>query len=317
MLDTAWYILFLAWMIDYFSGDPKWLPHPVVCMGKAIDFFEPLFRKFEKNLLASGGIFALFLIAATFGIGYGFVKVSIFLHPLFGDAVQVVLLFYCFSSASLEKAGMAVFNALDKNDLPKARQKVGMTVGRQTQRLDEKGVIRACIETIAENFVDGFLSPLFFAVIGGVPLALAYKMVNTLDSMVGYKNEKYLYFGRVSARIDDAANFIAARVSVCIIAAAAGILMSFENGKNTLKTGFSKGRLHESPNAGFPEAAFAGALSIKLGGPGIYHGKRVEKPFIGKEFKDPDTGKIKSACRVMRLASFFGIVLSCLILFIV
>lgn len=317
MLDTAGHIIFLAYVLDYFSGDPRWLPHPVVCMGNAIAFFEPLFRRLQKNPLASGGMFALFLMAGAWMIGYGFVKISILLHPLLGAVIQILLLFYCFSSASLEKAGMAVLNALHKNDLPQARKKAGIIVGRQTQNLDEKGVTRACIESIAENFVDGFLSPLFFAVIGGVPLALAYKMVNTLDSMVGYKNEKYLYFGRISARMDDAANFIPARISVCIIAAATSILISFEKGKNALKTGFSQGRLHQSPNAGFPEGAFAGALRIRLGGPVVYDGKRIENPFIGKEFKDPDIGNIKSACRIMRLASFLAILVSCLILFLV
>jgi adenosylcobinamide-phosphate synthase len=190
-----------------------------------------------------------------------------------------------------------------------------MIVGRQTDTLDERGVTRACVETVAENFVDGFLSPLFFAVIGGVPLAIAYKMVNTLDSMVGYKNETYFYFGRASARTDDVANFIPARLSVLIISLGAA-LFSFNQGILAFKTGFSQGDLHKSPNAGYPEAAFSGALWVRLGGPSTYHGTRVEKPIIGRSFNDPEKGKIKQACDLMMLASFLATLVACAILLV-
>ena len=165
-----------------------------------------------------------------------------------------------------------------------------MIVGREVKYLDNTGVVKATIETVAENFVDGFLSPLCFALVGGVPLAMAYKMINTLDSMVGYKNEKYILFGRVAAKIDDIANYIPARISLVVISFAAGLL-DIRKGKRALLTGFKDGRLHKSPNAGYPEAAFAGALKIKLGGPNYYHGKLVEKPYIGSRFKNPESGK--------------------------
>lgn len=310
MMELHWYIVLAAFILDFILGDPKILPHPVIYMGKAIGFFEGRFRKLFKHLLVSGFFFACFLIFSTWLIAFFTIKLSIWVHPVFGSIVQALLLFFCFSSKSLETAALTVFCALKENDLEKARKKVAMIVGRQTQRLDERGITRAAVETVAENFVDGFLSPLFFALIGGVPLALAYKMINTLDSMVGYKNDTYILFGRPSARIDDVANFIPARLSVLIIASGAFIL-SPRKGVQALKTGFLQGSLHKSPNAGYPEASFAGALESRLGGPNFYHGTRVEKPYIGKEFKDPEKEKIRQACDLMMLCSFLATLISC------
>jgi len=315
MIEIQWFVILSAFILDFILGDPKKLPHPVIYMGKAIDFFESRFRKHFKSLLISGFFFAAFLILSTWLIAFIMIKLSMSIHPVLGNIVQVILLFFCFSSTSLEKAAISVFSALEENDIKKARKKVSMIVGRQTQTLDQNAITRASVETVAENFVDGFLSPLFFAMIGGVPLALAYKMINTLDSMVGYKNEPYILFGRASARIDDAANFIPARLSVLIIALGAALL-SFKRGILSLRTGFSQGSFHKSPNAGYPEAAFAGALKIRLGGPNVYHGVLVEKPYIGKEFKDPQKGKIKQACDLMMLSSFLAMLIACFILFV-
>ena len=315
MIEIQWYVVLAAFILDFVLGDPKRLPHPVIYMGNAISFFEDPFRRYFKHLLVSGFFFASFLILSTWLIAFVTIKVSISIHPVFGNFVQVVLLFFCFSSASLEKAALSVFHALKENNIERARKKVSYIVGRNTKTLDEKGVIRASVETVAENFVDGFLSPLFFAMIGGVPLALAYKMVNTLDSMVGYKNDTYILFGRPSARIDDVANFIPARISVLIISLSA-LLLSFKKGISAAKIGFTQGLLHKSPNAGYPEAAFAGALKIRLGGPNIYHGVLVEKPYIGKEFKDPEKESIKQACDLMMLASFSATLISCFLLFL-
>ena len=313
MIDIQWYVIPAAFILDFILGDPKILPHPIIYMGKAISFFESGFRKYFKHLLVSGFLFAGFLIFSTWLMAFITIKVSISIHPVFGNIVQACLLFFCFSSKSLEKAALSVFHALEENDIQKARKKLSMIVGRQTETLDQNAVARASVETVAENFVDGFLSPLFFAMMGGVPLALAYKMINTLDSMVGYKNDTYIFFGRASARVDDVANYIPARLSVLIIALSA-FLLSFKKGMSALKTGFSQGSLHKSPNAGYPEAAFAGALEIRLGGPNVYHGNRVEKPYIGKEFKDPEKEKIKQACDLMMFSSFLATLISCGIL---
>lgn len=315
MFEIHWAVIFGAFILDFLLGDPKILPHPVIYMGKAIAFFEIRFRQMIKNLPVSGFFFAVFLILSTWILAFSVITLSMMIHPVFGYFVQMVLLFFCFSSKSLEKAALKVFQALENHDIEGARKAVSMIVGRQTQTLDEKGITRASVETVAENFVDGFLSPLFFAVIGGVPLALAYKMVNTLDSMVGYRNEAYILFGRASARIDDVANFIPARISVLLISLST-FLLSFKTGVQAFKTGFSEGSRHKSPNSGYPEAAFSGALQVRLGGPNVYHGVLVEKPFIGIAFKDPEPWKIRQACRLMMAASWSALLISCFILFV-
>ena len=315
MSNLHWYIVFGAFVLDFLLGDPERLPHPVVVMGRAVSYFESRFRKGIANPFLAGLLFACFLIIATWLAGWGIIRGVQWIDPFLGDVIQMVFLFFCFSSKSLEKAAMAVFDALQTGRLEQARQKVGWIVGRETCELDEAGVTRAAVETVAENFVDGFLSPLFFACIGGVPLALAYKMVNTLDSMVGYKNEQYLLFGRAAARIDDAANFIPARLSVPVITAAMS-LISVVQARRSFATAMSQGRRHKSPNAGYPEAAFAGALGIRMGGANVYHGKRVDKPFIGDRFPDPSPVHIRQACDLMMLASLTSAVIAFGILYL-
>lgn len=310
MGEIAWYIIFAAFVLDFLGGDPRWLPHPVVGMGNAITFFEPRFRAWVSNPLSAGLLFAVFLVAATWALAFGVVKLAGWIHPVLGTCVQVLLLFYCFSARSLVQAAVAVARPLEARDIETARKKVAMIVGRETQNLDAAAVTRATVETVAENFVDGFLSPLFFALLFGVPGAMAYKMINTLDSMVGYKNDTYLLFGRASARIDDVANFIPARLSVLVIAFAA-FLLSAQRGLSALKTGISQGRRHKSPNAGYPEASFAGALKIRMGGPNVYHGKVVVKPYIGGQFNDPNLHGISRACELMMLSTLISTLAAC------
>lgn len=314
MLELQWYVVLAAFILDFFLGDPEMFPHPVVYMGRAIDFFEAWFRKKSKDLFVSGFFFACFLILSTWVLAFITLYLSMALNPVFGCFVQIMGLFFCFSSSGLEKAALKVFHALDQNNIEKARSELSLIIGRQTQTMDKSAVTRAAVETVSENFVDGFLSPLIFAMIGGVPLALAYKMVNTLDSMVGYKNDKYRLFGRVAARIDDAANFIPARLSVVIISAGTAFF-SIRKAWSALKTGVLQGSFNKSPNAGYPEACFAGALEIRVGGPGIYNGIKVEKPYIGKEFKDPGKIKIKQACDLMMLSSLLSVLIACSVLF--
>jgi len=310
--DINWYIIPTAFLLDLMIGDPRTLPHPVVFMGKAIEKSEVFFRTHIKREFLSGLVFAIFLIISTWVIAFSLVRLALFINPIFADIVQTILLFFCFSAKSLSKAATEVAIALDTGGLKAGQKAVSMIVGRETHRLDEAGVVKASVETVAENFVDGFLSPLFFAMLGGVPLALAYKMVNTLDSMVGYKNERYLFFGRAAARIDDIANFIPARLSVAIIFIATTIL-STKKGWQALKTGIAEGRRHKSPNSGYPEASFAGALGVRLGGPNFYHGTLVEKPFIGTRFKDPVRKTITRACELMLLSSLVSTIIATLI----
>jgi adenosylcobinamide-phosphate synthase len=203
---------------------------------------------------------------------------------------------------------MEIHAILLQNNVVEGRKKVAMVVGRDVAQYNEEGISRAVVETVAENLVDGVISPLFFAVIGGAPLALMYKMVNTLDSMVGYKNDKYMDFGNASARLDDVLNYIPARLSIPIIALATHILSG--KGQRCLKTAVLEGANHSSPNAGYPEAAFAGALAVKLNGPNYYNDKLVEKPYIGARFGKTSITDIKKACDIMMLSSFFGLVIA-------
>ncbi|MDY6824836.1 MAG: adenosylcobinamide-phosphate synthase CbiB [Thermodesulfobacteriota bacterium] len=308
----AWYIPVIAFALDYLLADPPSWPHPVRFMGKAIDGLEPWFRQFSLPPVMAGILFAAILIIATWGLTAAIIAAVVQISPVLEMAVNMVLLYFCISARGLEKAAMAIYRHLEAGDTETARQHLALIVGRNVAALDEKGITRATVETVAENLVDGVISPLFFALIGGVPLAVAYKMVNTLDSMVGYKNERYHLFGRGAAKIDDVANYIPARVSVLLIAAAAALL--FKRGGPAMLTGFREGHNHASPNAGYPEAAFAGALRTWFGGPNIYHGIRIEKPYIGKGLPDATPVHIRHACRLMMLTSAFAVIAACLFL---
>ena len=299
-------ILPMAFALDWFVGDPRWRFHPIRIMGKAIEILEPWFRELTKNQVFAGALFAFSLITMTFCTALILTRLFWAVSPLVGFMVETILIYFCISARDLEKSAMGVYRLLIENNIEKARQALAMIVGRDTGQLSEEAVSRACVETVAENLVDGVIAPLFFATIGGAPLALAYKMTNTLDSMVGYKNEKYLLFGKVSARIDDVANYLPARLSVPFIALAAKILTG--NGSRAYQTAKTEGRNHTSPNAGYSEAAFAGALALKLGGPNYYHRKLVEKPYIGSGFGPVSPVHIKKSCDLMMLSSFFSLV---------
>jgi len=300
-------ILPAAFLLDLILGDPLFIPHPIRWMGKAIELSEPACRKISKNLVVSGIFFAIFLILSAWVITFLIVLIAAKLNPILGIVVEIVLIYWCISVKSLRKSAMEVSQLLVSNKIDEAKEKVSLIVGRDVEKLAERGIVKATIETVAENLVDGVISPLFFAIIGGAPLAIAYKMVNTLDSMVGYKNEKYIKFGKAAARIDDIANFIPARLSVPVISLAAQILS--RKGLHAFKTAALEGKNHSSPNAGFPEASFAGTLGIKLGGPNYYHGRLVHKPYIGKLFGEADIKHIKKACDLMMLSSILWLVI--------
>ena len=293
--------LTLAVALDLLLGDPVWLPHPVRWMGRAIERMEPRFRSLQLRQSVSGALMAAILVAVAWLAGMLMVWLSISVNLVAAVSVQALMIFYCISVRSLATAALAVGKALDQSGLDAGRQAVSMIVGRETAHLDDTGVTRATVETVAENLVDGVIAPLFFIVLGGAPLAVAYKMINTLDSMIGYKNERYLDFGRFAARMDDAANFIPARLSVPFIALASQLING--RGRPTLATAWRDRRAHTSPNAGYPEAAFAGALAMWMGGANHYHGQRVDKPVIGKGFAEARTAHIRQACRLMLATS--------------
>ena len=306
---SEWYVFPAAFFLDLLLGDPAYIPHPVCWMGNLISRSEAWFRKLKLPVVAAGGFFAVAMILAAFLAATLAMAVASFIHVDLARVMEIVMIWLAISTCSLKQAALAVSDALRMGGLEAARKKVGMIVGRDTSELDERGVLKAAVETVAENLVDGVISPLFFAAIGGAPLAMAYKMINTLDSMVGYRNETYIDFGKVSARVDDVANFIPARLSVlCVAAANFGINRRW---KEVMASAWRDGRNHLSPNAGFPEASFAEALEVTMGGPSVYFGHVVDKPYICEEYKEnpyaPDT--VEAACRLMvwaASASLFG-----------
>lgn len=304
-----WLALPAAFALDSLLGDPRWLPHPIRWMGRAIERAEPLFRTWFAHELVAGGLFALTLILGCWGLSALGLALAYRIHSILGFAVETVLLFYCFSSKSLAQAAMEIHASLNQGRVDTARSQVAMIVGRDVERYQADDIARATVETVAENAVDGVISPLFFAALGGAPLALAYKMINTLDSMVGYKNPRYLLFGRVAARIDDLANFFPARLSVVLIALTSRLVRGCSS-RLAVRTGWREGKNHSSPNAGYPEAAFAGALGVQLGGPNFYHGVLVEKPYIGLGLGRVTLEHIPRACRLMRLTSLLGLLLA-------
>jgi len=299
---SSWYILPSAFVLDLILGDPRNFPHPIRWMGKAIVTAEFYFRKIPSNLTVSGALFAASLVTGTWLLTYFLLVAVNSIHPMLKNAFEIILIYYCISSGSLEKAALEIKHYLKNKNITRAREKVALIVGRDVINYKETDIARATVETVAENLVDGVISPLFFIAIGGAPLVMAYKMVNTLDSMVGYKNEKYLKFGKAAARIDDILNYIPTRLALPIISLATHILSG--RGARSLKTAVEEGANHSSPNAGFPEAAFAGALSVKLNGPNFYNGKLVDKPYIGIRFGNTSTEHIKKACDIMMLSSF-------------
>jgi adenosylcobinamide-phosphate synthase len=305
-LSSLVFALPAAFLLDLILGDPRWLPHPIRWMGKWIEAWEPHFRKLPMDLSASGALFALSLVCGTWLITWILLQIASLMQEPFYTGLQIVLIYFSLSVRSLQTSAMDVYRAMKSETLSASKEKLSLIVGRDVEPLDSKGVIRAAVETVAENLVDGVLSPLFFAAIGGAPLAMAYKMVNTLDSMVGYKDEKYLQFGKCAARLDDIANFIPARLSVPVISLASFFLRG--RNKETIMTAILDGDKHHSPNAGYPEAAFAGALGIRLGGPNTYQGRLVEKPYIGERFGECHVEHIWQACDLMVLSAFIFLI---------
>jgi adenosylcobinamide-phosphate synthase len=294
-------ILPAAFLLDFVLGDPERAPHPIRWMGSLIKTWENPFRRFPVAAIWSGSVFALVLVSGTWFITFIIVWAAHFVHPWFGLFMNIVLIYYTLSVKSLKTESLKVLNQLESGSLSEAKKQLSKIVGRDVTLLDETGVARAAVETVAENLVDGVISPLFYAALGGAPLAMAYKMINTLDSMIGYKNKRYKEFGRFAAGLDDAANFIPARLSVIVIACAAFFIRL--SPYKTFQTALRDGRKHLSPNSGIPEAAFAGALEIQLGGANYYHGELVEKPYIGEPIRSIKRTDIKKAVELMSVSS--------------
>ena len=293
-------VIAVAFLLDWIWGDPTFIPHIVVFIGKSISAAEKLLRKlFHKNPSGekAAGLWLALGIPMFWG---GFILLIdtgfILLHPIAALLFEVFICWQCIAARSLQKAAQKVKLGLEKN-IDEGRKAVSEIVGRDTDKLDEAGVIRAAVETVAENTCDGVVAPLFYMMIGGAPLAVAYKAVNTLDSMVGYKNEKYRWFGRASAKFDDIANFIPARISAFLLMASAYLCgFDAEASFNVFKRDRFK---HASPNSAQSESACAGALGIQLGGGSYYFGKWVKKPYIGDATRKIEAEDISKASQMM------------------
>ena len=300
-----------ALALDALLGDPDWMPHPVVLMGKCITALERRLRRAlpatPRGELLGGAALAAVMLGGTAALSSGCLGLAGRLRPELRTGLEVFWGWQCLALRGLAAEGERVELALREGTLESARQAVARIVGRDTDALDRAGVARAAVESVAENFSDGVIAPLFYYVIGGAPLALCYKAINTMDSMVGYKNERYLYFGRVPARLDDAANFLPSRLSALLLIAAASFLGEDARGAWTVWR--RDRRRHPSPNAGQTEAAMAGALGIFLGGPTSYFGVMKDKPFLGAGLGPTDPGHIRRAVRMIQAGTLAGFTL--------
>ena len=302
-----------AYLLDIVIGDPKWFPHPVRYIGRGINLLEKILLKVASAPIwkrGAGIITVVIVVSFTYLIAFFLVKAFYSINSLLGEIVSILIAYTTISVNDLAKEAKGVFTALKEDNIIDARKRLSSIVGRDTKDLDENGVIRAAVESVAENTSDGIIAPLFYLVIGGPALALAYKAVNTLDSMIGYKNERYKDFGWASARLDDLANYIPARITGILIAIASAIIFySLFTIHYSLKMMLRDGKNHSSPNSGFPEAAMAGALGVQLGGPSYYFGELKVKPTIGEPKRQLMTDDIKSSVRIMYAVSFFAILL--------
>ncbi|WP_096224971.1 adenosylcobinamide-phosphate synthase CbiB [Geobacillus sp. FJAT-46040] len=271
--------LTLALFLDALVGDPRWLPHPVRGMGTLIAWLDRRWNQGTKRR-AKGAAAAAVVLAAVYGVSALVVYVGYALSVYVGVAIEAALIFTTIATKSLAEAAEDVRRPLEAGDLPEARRALSMIVGRDTERLDEASITRACVETVAENTSDGITAPLFYAALGGAPLAMLYRAVNTCDSMLGYKNETYREFGWAAARLDDALNYIPARLTALVMVLVCG----GRRLRLALSILFRDARRHPSPNSGWPEAAMAGLLGVQLGGTNTYGGVVSERPTLG----DPD-----------------------------
>ena len=291
------YQIIAAFALDLLLGDPRWLPHPVKLIGRFAATLEAPLRRHIPNVRVAGIAAAAIVLVLTGLIAFALVRCAAALHPVAGDVVSILLLYTAFAARDLAQHAHAVHRALTSNDLPEARRRVGMIVGRDTARLDEREVVRATVESVAESLVDGVTAPLFFAVLGGPVAAMLYKAVNTLDSTFGHKDERYIQFGWASARLDDVANYLPARLTAPLVAVAAALFG--HNPLHSLRIWLRDGRKHASPNAGLAEAAVAGALGVQLGGLNYYDGEPSEQPRMGDPTRPLESHDIRRANALM------------------
>lgn len=298
-------------VLDFIIGDPNNPFHPVRIIGSLGIKLENITRRVFKNLKISGFVTWLGVILITFLVNSLIVRLAFSISNIFGIIIEGILLYFCISSKGLKVEGLKVIKVLESGDIEGARKQLSYIVGRDTKVLDEEGIIRAVIETVAENTSDGIIAPLLFGALGGAPLAMTYKAVNTCDSMFGYKNDKYIDFGFVPAKMDDLFNYIPARITGYLVIFAAFILgLDYKNSYRIYKRDRYN---HTSPNSAHPESAVAGALGIRLGGANYYFGKLVEKPTIGDAKKKIEISDVYKTNNILGMVSFLGMIVALII----
>ncbi len=301
-------------MLDLILGDPRWLPHPVVLMGRLITRLERFSRRVvstPNGMRLAGFLITLVLVLLSYGLTLLLIRSAGGIHAALGWAVSAFLIYTTLAARSLHGEASKVKINLQEGDIDAARQSLAGIVGRETQNLSDREVIRAAVETVSENTSDGVIAPLFYLIIGGPPAAMAYKAVNTLDSMLGYKNERLRDIGWFPARLDDLANFIPARITGFLMVTASLFLNL--SARDAFRIMRRDGAKHTSPNAGIPEAAAAGALGVQLGGMNFYMGSPSEKPLIGEPKRTLTIKSIENAVTLMYAVFFLMVIVSIVI----
>jgi adenosylcobinamide-phosphate synthase len=311
-LDT----LTTSYLLDWVIGDPEPVPHPVRLIGHAIQTGERALRRIgdrPESELIGGALLTSFVVLGSACATSRLLKTLKRSNASFGRVAEIWLAASCLATRNLLDEAQAVVQALEHSDIEAARRQLARIVGRDTAALNRNEIARAVIETLAESLSDGIIAPLFYLTVGGVPLVMAYKATNTLDSMIGHRDETYEWFGKTAARLDDAANFVPSRIAALLVCGAGALLDrgSFEQAWTTWRR---DGQKHASPNAGQPESAMAGALRVQLGGVNTYRGERVDSPLLGTGYPSPEPHDARKALRVTALASVLGFGLCCLAL---
>jgi adenosylcobinamide-phosphate synthase len=308
--------IIIAYILDFIFGDPYWLYHPVCFIGKMISFSEKKARKISENdskkLFICGIFIAVAIPLISFFLSFFVLFLAYKINFYLGFIINTFWNYQIIAARCLEKENRKVYNALKEKNIEKSRYCLSMLVGRETDNLSENEIIKASVETIAENTSDGVTAPLFYMFIGSAPLGFLYKAVNTLDSMIGYRNEKYEYLGKASAKTDDILNFIPSRICAVLM-----IISSFILGfdyKNAFKIFKRDRKNHLSPNSAQTESCMAGALNIQLGGSHIYFGKLVKKPFIGDNIREVKADDIKNANKIMMMTGLSSLILFSIII---
>lgn len=312
---TVVWVIWAAVVLDLLIGDPRWLPHPVIGMGKAIRRVEGWIRQratTAQSLKRAGILLPVIVAGGSFALAWLLLELCGAIHSWLAWGVEIVLIATTIAIKGLREAGLEVYGHLRSGNIAEARRSLSMVVGRDTGHLDEPEIVRGTVETVAENIVDAVIAPLFFALIGGAPLAMAYRAVNTLDSMVGYKNEKYLHIGWASARLDDIANWIPARLTAGLLTMVAAMLSL--QWKKAIKMVRRDARKHPSPNSGFPESAVAGALGVRLGGENSYQGVISFRAYMGDPERPLEAEHIRVTNRLLLGVSVLFALLGTLVL---